>query len=236
MDKQIKKFFRTIIQRIIKIPLIYKYIERLYFLSFPGSQIYWEYRYRSGKTSGSGSYSALARFKAEILNSFIKENNIRSVIEFGCGDGNQLALAEYPRYIGLDVSRTAIEMCKMKFENDKSKSFFLYDTLCFVDNHGVFKNDLAISIDVIYHLVEDEIYDKYMRALFASSNKYVIIYSSNYEEHQSDHVRRREFTKWVELNAIDWKLLKKINNKYPYDPLDPMNTSKSDFYIFQKIH
>src|SRR5437899_4317923 len=54
--------------------------------------------------SGLGSYDKLAEFKAEVLNGFVKENTIKSVIEYGCGDGNQLKFAEYPSYLGFDVS------------------------------------------------------------------------------------------------------------------------------------
>src|SRR5579864_6395854 len=75
---------------------------------FPGSQTYWDQRYAEGGTSGSGSYGEQAAFKAEILNGFVARHGIQSVIEFGCGDGNQLSLASYPSYVGLDVSRTAI--------------------------------------------------------------------------------------------------------------------------------
>lgn len=37
-------------------------------------------------------------------NDFVRARGIDSVIEFGCGDGAQLALAEYPAYGGIDVS------------------------------------------------------------------------------------------------------------------------------------
>ena len=57
---------------------------------FPGSRDYWEQRYSSGSNSGDGSRGKLAEFKAEIINSLVKDKKIESVIEFGCGDGNQL--------------------------------------------------------------------------------------------------------------------------------------------------
>ena len=87
---------------------------------------YWEQRYAKGKNSGSGSYNRLAEFKAEIINAFIGENNITTVIEFGCGDGNQLTLANYPNYIGFDVSPTIIKICKEKFQTSKTKEFYVY--------------------------------------------------------------------------------------------------------------
>ena len=97
----------------------------------------------------------------------------------------------------------------------------------------MFSADLTLSIDVIFHLVEDKIYSKYMSDLFLASNKYVIIYSSDFEGEQIRHMRQRKFTKWVEANVSDFKLINYIKNKYPYNPLDP-DTSLSNFYFYQK--
>ena len=58
---------------------------------------------------------------------FVQDNKIKSVIEFGCGDGNQLALFKMPQYTGIDVSETAIKMCKDKMKGDKTKEFFVYN-------------------------------------------------------------------------------------------------------------
>ena len=202
--------------------------------SFPGSVQYWEERYKKGGTSGSGSYNRLAEFKAHLLNKYVKDNNIRSVIEFGCGDGNQLSLAQYPSYIGLDVSPSAIAVCVEKFSLDPSKSFFLYNSKAFFDNHQIFRAELSLSIDVIFHLVEDVIFENYMQHLFNAAGKFVIIYASNFDKSQLFHEKDRNFTIWVENNRKDWKLVEKIDNIYPYDPADPDNTSKADFYIFSK--
>src|SRR5258706_45661 len=92
-------------------------------LWFRGSGRYWESRYVSGGTSGAGSYGVQAEYKASFLNSFVADNNVRTVVEFGCGDGNQLRLAAYPSYLGLDVSSKAVHMCIEAFRSDQSKSF-----------------------------------------------------------------------------------------------------------------
>ena len=55
-----------------------------------------EKRYSAGGNSGAGSYSQLAEFKAQVLNRFVATHDVKHIIEFGSGDGNQLALAEYP--------------------------------------------------------------------------------------------------------------------------------------------
>jgi SAM-dependent methyltransferase len=223
-----------------KIPLarviarfIYRYIySRLG--GFPGSSAYWEQRYLKGGDSGAGSHNRLREFKAGVINSFIRENDIESVIEFGCGDGHQLALAVYPEYIGLDVSPTAIKLCQDRFASDTSKSFFSFEPGSLADNKNIRPADLGLSLDVIFHLIEDKVFEEHMKALFSSAKKYVIVYSSNFDEGQSYHVKNREFTRWITQNATGWQLMQKIDNPYPYDTSDIENTSRSDFYIFKK--
>jgi len=196
------------------------------------SSEYWEVRYRNGGTSGAGSYNNLATFKAEVINAFIKENEINSAIEFGCGDGNQLGLISYPNYVGIDISKTVINQCRIKFKNDRSKSFLVYNSS---ELSKLEKADLTLSLDVIYHLIEDEVFQKYMTDLFNFSQKYVIIYSSNVDKETVFHERDRKFTSWVEENIKDFTLIKFVPNKFPEDANSPNATSKADFYIYKRV-
>ncbi len=204
-------------------------------LTFRGSRDYWEKRYAAGRNSGAGSYGRLAKFKAEFINAFVIDNAITSVIEFGFGDGNQLSLADYPQYIGLDVSRTAVSICQQRFAADNSKSFFLYDPFAFTDHRRVFSAELVLSLDVIYHLVEDDVFATYMTHLFNAADRFVIVYSSDREDSTiTPHVRQRKFTTWVDQNARNWVLHTHLPNEFPYDPHDPENTSFADFFVYQR--
>jgi hypothetical protein len=202
---------------------------------FAGSKSYWENRYAEGGTSGAGSYGRLAEFKANVLNGFIGDNDIESVIEWGCGDGNQLSLVSYPSYVGVDVSPTAIDVCTKKFGADRSKTFYTYDEATVLT--ATTKYDLSLSLDVIFHLTEDHAFNEYMKNLFSSSDRFVIIYSSDSDTltDEAQHVRHRQFSKWVELYLGNtWSLRRTIQNPYPLDMNDPSGTSFSDFYIFSK--
>ena len=238
LDGRLMRNVKKIIERIPIIGILVRgLVVLLKKVFFTGSQEYWESRYARGGTSGAGSYGKLAEFKAEVLNSFVKDNGISSVIEFGCGDGNQLALADYPAYVGLDVSKTAIEMCKERFGDDKTKSFFLYEPDSFVDAHSAFKAELALSLDVIYHLVEDRIFELYMKYLFSAAEKFVIIYSSDSDENrpfQAPHVRHRRFSEWIKTNLPEWKLARRIENKYPSLEIDSRTGICADFFIYEK--
>jgi hypothetical protein len=203
---------------------------------FKGSADYWDERYRTQGNSGSGSYDHLAQFKAEILNPFVAKNSIATVMEFGCGDGNQLKLAKYPNYIGLDVSPKAIQMCHELFKNDKQKSFLLYNSLAFYDNHNLLKADLTMSLDVLYHLVEKEIFEKYLTDLFNTSKKYVIIYATDFDQKEEpiyQHENRRSFTAFVNKNFPGFKLIEQIPNKYAVVKKGEIG-SDCDFYIYEK--
>jgi hypothetical protein len=176
----------------------------------------------------------LAAYKAEFLNGFVREHNVRSIIEFGCGDGAQLSLAQYPLYIGLDVAKPAIKLCIKTFEEDLSKSFFLYDSDAFVDRRHVFHADLALSLDVIYHLTEDAVFEAYMRNLFDSADRFVVAYSSNMEtRNREPHIRHRKFTEWVSSRRSEWRLTDQVPNPYPATP-DGRSGSFADFFVFQR--
>ena len=60
-------------------------------VAFRGSAQFWERYYARDKTSGFGSYGHAAHAKADLLNALVGQNAIQSVVEFGCGDGNQPA-------------------------------------------------------------------------------------------------------------------------------------------------
>lgn len=231
-----KAIKRNLKKLALRFPAIYRYFAR----GFPGSIKYWEHRYSSGGNSGTGSYGILAEFKAEFLNNFVRKNKIHTVIEFGCGDGNQLRLAHYPCYLGLDVSPTAIRRCMQIFDDDKSKSFIIYDPKLFHDHQSFIAGDLALSLDVIYHLVEDQLFELHISHLFSCAKRNVIIYSSNFDDGFNRknldelHCRHRNFTKYVTAQFPDWELIEQVPNRFPFNTKLTTNTSLSQFFIYQR--
>jgi hypothetical protein len=185
------------------------------------SKEYWNERYVNGENSGLGSYGELAKFKANIINNFIEKNKIQSIIDYGVGDGNQLKLinTENKIYTGIDVSTFIVFKCKNIFKDDKTKMF--------LHTHNINNNlkaDLVLSCDVIYHLIEEEVYKEYMDKMFSMSNKYVIIYAPNINYNEAKHVKKREFIEYIFDNFKNFSLIKRIKSNIG-----------SPFYIFQKI-
>lgn len=197
--------------------------------TFPGSGAYWEQRYVEGGDSGAGSYGKFARFKADVLNAFFAEEGVRSAIEFGCGDGNQLAMLAIDDYLGVDVSPTAIARCRATYAGQPGRAFLL------ASDYAGEQREASLSLDVIYHLVEDEVYAAYMRQLFAAATRFVVVYSSNRDESLGDgaHVRHRRFGGWVEAEAPGWRLHRHVPNAYPFQG-DWRTGSFADFFIYAR--
>lgn len=206
-------------------------------LPFSTSGDYWEQRYRKAGNSGAGSYGRLAEFKAEVLNEFVARHGVKSVIELGSGDGNQLTLSDYngATYLGLDISRTAIDVCQKRFASDPLKAFRQYDSAAIRSHLKEFQCEMSMSLDVIYHLVEDTTFDDYMQSLFACASRFVVIYSSDKQDGTKfEHVRHRKFTDWVKAHQPDWSLCRKLPNRYPLEEGREDDTSFADFFFFAK--
>ena len=186
---------------------------------------YWEARYRAGGHSGAGSQGRLLAYKAAFINGFIAANRIASVIDFGCGDGQLLSLLDLTAYTGVDVSLAALDACTARFPQ--------HEFLSFSQLHRASIAELSISIDVIYHLVEDTAFLAYMEGLFTCANRFVIVYASNADlTWPAAHVRHRRFTDTVATLHPEWRMLAHIPNRHPFDPALPDVTSFADFYLF----
>lgn len=168
------------------------------------SNEYWEDRYCSGGTSGAGSYGEEALFKSTYINNLINELKIKTINDLGCGDSNQIKLINgFENYYGYDASNFIItKNINQKF-NSNNYNFF-YDIKDLPR-----QVDLVMSLDVIYHLIEDDVYVKYMINLFGFNSKYVLIYSVNFENdnNYNIHFLPRKFTNWVEKNVFNYQLI-----------------------------
>jgi hypothetical protein len=194
---------------------------------FQGSAGFWEQNYRTTRSSGPGSRGELARYKAAVINAIVGERSVRSVVDHGCGDGYQASMLEVERYIGLDVAPSAVELCRARFAGNPSRTFYRYDPTGDVDPP---RADLALSLDVLYHLVEDDVFEAYLRRLFQSATRFVIVYSVDREADPTrptaPYVRPRAFTPWIRQHHPDWELIEHLSNPHP--------DSWSDFYLYER--
>ena len=199
------------------------------------SRPFWEKRYSDGGTSGPGSYGQLAEFKTATINRLLELHGVRSIIDFGCGDGNQIRALSDVQYMGVDVSPDAVERCRSMYVQDSKKTFMV------AEDYSGETAEMAMSLDVIFHLVEDKVYESYMETLFKASERLVLIYASNFEQLclnpflPPTHVRHRKFEDWIQKSASGWRMVEKISNPYKLTvATTPQTHSYADFYLFSR--
>lgn len=190
---------------------------------------YWENNYANGGTSGSGSYGMLAEFKKDVINELIIENQIQTVIEFGCGDGNQLKYMEYPNYLGMDISPTSIDICSKMFTKDNTKNFLLYNPKYFI-NKGYFKSDLVVCLDVLYHITNETDFQKTLDDIFSCNSSFIILYTRIVKSegfvYSIPTIKDRDILSYISKYK-DYNVLKIIEQKYK-------ELSSADFIILEK--
>ncbi|KKR21164.1 MAG: hypothetical protein UT48_C0012G0023 [Parcubacteria group bacterium GW2011_GWE2_39_37] len=192
---------------------------------------YWNKRYQEGGNSGKGSYGELFEYKTNYINEFIETNNIKSLIDFGCGDGNQIKSLAPIKYLGFDVAMSSINICRNSYNDDENKSFMLYDPNYFSNNNFI-GSELVISLDVLYHIIDEEDFIKTINDIFSCSNKFVILFTSfdrfTDEPYKAGtHVRHRDTLRY--LKNIDGFEIVKIEPKFD------VNISSASFIIMKKI-
>lgn len=186
---------------------------------------YWDRRYREGRTSGAGSEGDEGAYKAEYLSRFLADHNVKTVVDWGCGDGQVLELVEFPsgtQYIGVDVSPTIVERMRAKDLGPRC----LFHTVDSFANGTRTHLELALSFDVLFHFPDDADYAAYLTWLFQSAERYVMIYATNYAGGQTArHVYRREFTPDIAERFPDWEL-RTVET--------PLREGLASFFVYEK--
>ena len=152
-------------------------------------------------------------------------------MEFGSGDGSQLQLTRFPLYVGVDVSRTAVENTRQRYADEPSKTFIHVDELNSAapgGAHAVARCRVPLGGGSRLRTVHVAVID--------AATRYVIVYSSNDDRApDSVHVRHRKFAQWVENTRPDFRQCGFVANPFPESLRDIDNTSFADFYFFERV-
>jgi hypothetical protein len=202
-------------------------------IPFVNSEQYWKERYAKGGNSGEGSYGPLAEYKARFINDFCADKGISSAIEFGCGDGNQASKLHIAQYRGVDISEKCIAWARRKFRRDGWEFLTLDDYRASARNGG---SELGLSLDVTYHLIEDEVYRSYLDDLFKAASRYVLVYSSNFDRFDPElpHVRHRTVVKDALDRRPEWRFVETASNPFHRAPDEQSYGSFAQFHIFER--
>lgn len=165
---------------------------------------YWDKRYRDGRDSGEGSRGPTGRAKAEHVNAVIARHEVRSVIDWGCGDGQVLAqITPDVDYLGVDVSPTILAEVRAAHP---ARAFSLAPSPG-QPAPAEWRADMGLSMDVMFHLVDDRDYRDYLARLFGTATRVVVIYSTDHDGgHTARHVLRRHWTPDIAAQFPDWDL------------------------------
>lgn len=144
---------------------------------------YWNSRYKNGGDSGYGSYDEQLGKKLK----WLSDLNITSISELGCGDFNfgKALLYMYPTaaYMGSDISSVMVT----QLQKDYPKISFT------TDNQDLQQADLVLCIDVLFHILEDDEYEKTLDIIENIQTKYLAITAYEYDQDVSAHVKIRKF-------------------------------------------
>lgn len=121
--------------------------------------------------SGPGSKLSVNKTLINLIEEFIKNNNIKSIIDCGCGDFNwmqKLNINLLDFYIGIDIVEPLIINNNLKYSNDKIK-FIKSDII--TDNIPC--GDIIICKDCLFHLSFDHAL-KVIKNIKNSNSKFLI--------------------------------------------------------------
>ena len=135
---------------------------------------YWKTRYKSGQDSGN-RLDKYVTYKSDYLNALIKDNDLKSVLDFGHGDGTVASRLEVDEYVGLDIAGAELQQRVSQLSwAAKSKQLI---TTRFDDYETDKLFDVVICMDVLYHILKHE--EAYLRATLAKivqmSKQYIVI-------------------------------------------------------------
>ncbi|MDM5146780.1 class I SAM-dependent methyltransferase [Candidatus Persebacteraceae bacterium Df01] len=141
-----------------------------------------------------------------MLNTLLAQYNITDIIDFGCGDGNQISMLRgIDSYLGIDVSAEAIKLCQQWCKNIANPRWML------LSDYRSETAEAALSLDVIYHLVEESIYEQHLHLLFGAAQQLVVIYGEDKDLiPTTKHILHRKFTDWIKQYYPQWCLANTI--------------------------
>lgn len=175
---------------------------------FDTSERYWLRRYRWGGNSGAGSRGRSAEYKASYVNQLCASHNIDFVGEIGCGDGYVASLLDVPWYVGYDISPRAVAIARKVNAATPHKRFEVINSA-----PSIAMAEVMLSMDVAYHLIEDQVLDDHLADLGRHSDRLVLIYGTDHEARtRASHVLHRNVSgRFLQINE-GWEMVHREPN------------------------
>jgi SAM-dependent methyltransferase len=135
--------------------------------SFDNS-VFWDRRYTENPELGSGvgSRGENLLHKRQIIETFLRSVEPKTVLDVGCGDHEVLKDMEYlPGYTGIDVSAVAVEMSAERFPH---RNFICLD-FAKLENIQQVRSDAVLCMEVLIHQHLREEYGAFVVNLVAAA-------------------------------------------------------------------
>jgi len=134
---------------------------------------YWTQRYKRDGHCGWGSFGQWAEQKCNALRIAWDTIGFKTLLDIGCGDLSVISSCKTFKdrefsYSGLDGSEEIISMCKVKFPDINFVGMKISDL---VKSDINTRFDMFLCFDVIFHIVEDELCQRFLYWLFNGSSR-----------------------------------------------------------------
>jgi len=160
-----------------------------------------------GKGSGPGSRAKGTEDYRKVLTDLLMENDVNSVLDYGCGDWQFSHLIEWPKYVtsytGVDIVKSVIDTNIELHSNNVIRFEHCTNSYLFPDV------DLIVCKDVLQHLSNKTI--SALLKKFVKHSKYIFI--TNDSNHYKKIVKNSDIQdgKWrpLDLSLAPWNIKSK---------------------------
>lgn len=132
-----------------------------------------------GGSGGGSSPENTVEYRA-LLQKFLKDHDIKTVVDYGCGDWSFSKLIDWSDvlYVGMDCVESVVEENFYKFGSENIK---------FLSPLGVMvQSDLLILKDVLQHWSNKDI-DIFLRSV-VNNHKYILITNTSDQKHDNQDI------------------------------------------------
>lgn len=132
----------------------------------------WDEHYKSGGKSGDPSdYMKSREWKHALIAKYCDIKN-NSIIDVGCGDLQFWQGRKPAKYIGIDISQTIIDAHTEKYPD---RQFICASS----DESLDISADMVMCFDMLWHIIDDDVYIETLKNIRRYSKKYIMIYTWN---------------------------------------------------------
>lgn len=131
------------------------------------SRSFWNRRYSIGGNSGTSGKD----YEWEIINKHVP--SINHVVDVGCGDLGFWNYKPCPDYVGIDISEKIIKLNEARTRGmEPRRIFFNQPAEELIPN---LSRENAICMDVLFHILEKENFEKILKNLTSYASKRIIL-------------------------------------------------------------